>query len=122
MAIKLSDLYLYLTRRDKSGVRILAKFKGRPQLATRIDDLEPLQLPTGWQSQLSQIIYDSRMLWEPWIESADSYDELKSDLKIRNYINIPVNAQPEFVSSVTQTPIINVSYLPRKTTMMRKGN
>ena len=117
---KTIDLYLYLGRRDKGGVRILSKFQGRSQMAVRIEDLGPLHLPDGWEGQLEQMIFDSRMLWEPWIESADSFDNLRSSLKIRGYTNIPVSSQPEFLSSATQMSTINVSHLPRKITMLRK--
>jgi len=58
-----SDLYLYLARRDKSGIRIL-------------------------DGQITQIIYDARMLWEPWVESANTFEELRASLKIRGYTNI----------------------------------
>lgn len=121
MVIKTTDLYLYLGRRDKSGIRILAKFQGRPQLPLRVDDLNLFQLPSGWANQLEQIIFDSRMLWEPWIESSSTFDELRSNLKIRGYLNIPVSAQPEFASAASQIPTINVSHLPKKTTMLRKN-
>jgi hypothetical protein len=115
-----NDLYLYLGRRDKKAIRILAKFQGRKQMAVRIDDLDSFQLPVGWKEQLNQIIFDSRMLWEPWIESADSFDSFRSNLKIRGYLNVPVSPQSELVSAVSQTPTLNVSNLPNKTTMLRK--
>lgn len=121
MTIKTTDLYLYLGKRNKGGIRILAKFQGRPQLAVRIEDLGPLQLPIGWEGQLEQIIFDSRMLWEPWIESVSSFDDFRASLKVRGYSNIPVSAQPEFVPATVQIPIVNVSHLPYKKTMLRKG-
>jgi hypothetical protein len=121
MAIQLTDLYLYLGRRDKKGVRILAKLRSRPQIAVRLDNLEDLQLPTIWETQIEQIIYDARMLWEPWMESANTFDELRSNLKVRGYTNIPITSQPEFQSNSTQALTINPSYIPVKTTMLRKG-
>lgn len=116
-----NNIFLYLTKRDKTGVRILAKFKGKKQLATRLSELSSLQLPSGWEDKLEQIIYDSRMLWEPWIESVDNYDDLKSRLKLRGYRNIPVNSQPEFASDVLASPIVNLSNLSAKKTMIRKN-
>jgi len=80
-----------------------------------------LQLPVGWEAQLEQIIFDSRMLWEPWIESSDSFEYFRSSLKIRGFSNIPVSAQPEFVPAAVQVPTVNMSHLPIKTTMLRKG-
>lgn len=120
MAQTLVDLYLYLGRRDKTGIRIVAKVQGRSQLPTRIDDLAPLQLPTGWEAQIEQIIFDSRLLWEPWIESSPSFEEFRSALKIRGYTNVPVNSQSEFTPATLQVPVVNVSYLPKKSTMLRK--
>jgi hypothetical protein len=122
MAIKSTDLYFYLGRRDKGGIRILAKFQGRPQIAVRVDDIGPLQLPVGWETQLEQIVFDSRMLWEPWIESADTFDDFRASLKIRGYSNVPVSAQPEFIPATIKIPTVNMSHLPRKTTMLRKGS
>lgn len=116
-----SNLYLYLARRDKVGIRILAKFQGRNQLAVRLEDISGLQLPDNWQAKLTQIIYDARMMWEPWIESAEDFDELRQKFKIRGYSQIPVTGQPEFTISSIQTPTINVSNLPKKTTMIRKN-
>jgi len=121
MAVKSTDLYFYLGRRDKGGIRILAKFQGRHQLAVRVDDLAPLQLPVGWETQLEQLVFDSRMLWEPWIESAETFDDFRASLKIRGYSNVPVSAQPEFVPATIQMPTVNVSHLAHKTTMLRKG-
>lgn len=116
----ITDLYLYLTRRDKTGVRIIAKLKSQPQIAVRIENLNSFNLPMGWSDQIDQIIYDSRLLWEPWVESSSSYDELRADLKLRGYSNVPLNPRPEFTPSVTQTPLVNVAHLPLKTTMLRK--
>lgn len=120
MAQTLHDLYLYLARRDKTGVRILVKMQSREMLPVRIEDISTLNLPTGWEGQINQIIFDARMLWEPWVESADTYEELRASLKVRGYTNIPVNSQPEFTAANVQVPTVNVSYLPRKTTMIRK--
>lgn len=116
-----TDLYLYLGRRDKTGVRFLAKFRGRPVLPTRIKELESLNLPTGWSEQLKQTIYDARMLWEPWIESSDSFEELRTALKVRGYTNIPINAQVELSQSNLENPIVNIANLPKKVTMIRKS-
>lgn len=116
-----NDIYLYLGRRDKNGIRLLSKFLGRKQLPIRIDDVNSLQLPVIWQTQLNQIIFEQRMLWEPWLESADSYDELRAMLKVRGYTNIPINAQLELNFANLQTPSINVSHLIQRTTMLRKA-
>ena len=116
----LTNTYLYLGKRDKTGVRILAIFQSYPQLSTRITSLKTLNLPETWLPQLNQIIFDSRMLWEPWIESADTYDILKFKLRSRGYSNIPNSSKPEFNLATSQTPVINTSNLPAKKIMIAK--
>lgn len=120
MATKIVDLWFYLGRRDKRGVRIIAKLRGREQMPVRVEDVSALQLPPVWQAEITQIVYDSRMEWEPWVESASTFDELRASLKLRGYTKIPVTSHPEFATSNVQTPQINNSYLPQKKTMVRK--
>ena len=93
---KQSNLFLYLTRRDKSGVRFLSQFHGQPQLATRIQNLSDLKLSSDYHEGLSQLIFDSRMMWELWLESADSIDVLRQNLKQRGYVNLPLSNRLEY--------------------------
>jgi len=118
-----SDLYIYLARRDKSGVRIIAKLKGKEQLPTRIsiEDLANFQLPVAWYNTISQILYDNRMLWEPFIQSVDTFDNFRNNMKTRGYSNIPLSSQPEFTVSTIQNQHVNLSSLPKFTTMIRKN-
>lgn len=117
MTSKITDLYLYLAKRDKSGIRILVKLKSRPQLPTRLNDVSILHLPEGWESEIKQTIYESRMLWEPWIESSESFDEFKTSLKKRGFSNLPSISNPEVL---LESILINSSFLPKKNTMLRK--
>lgn len=123
MATKTVNLYLYLARRDKSDIRLIAKLVGREQLPIRLDDagLLSLQLPPTWYTQFSQTIYDNRMLWEPWIQSIDTFENFRAALKKRGYKNIPVSSQPEFTASTVQTTTVNVASLPSRKTMIRKS-
>ena len=123
MSNKNYTLYLYLARRDKSAIRIIAKLKGQEQIPIRIkiEDLVTFQLPVVWYNTISQIIYDNRMLWEPFIQSVDKFEDFRSQLKIRGYSNIPLSAQPEFTLSTIQNQVVNLSNLPKLTTMIRKN-
>ncbi len=114
-------LWLYLARRDSKGIRILTTFSGRSQAAVRVPDLSILQMPISWQTEIEQIIHDSRMLWEAWVESADTYDELRSKLQKRGYKEIPVNGTPEFVKTdQTSLPEVRTASLPSVKSMVRK--
>ena len=123
MATKITDLYLYLARRDKAGIRILARLKSTNRLPTILNEagLISLQLPSSWYKEISQTIYESRMLWEPWIQSVTTFEEFRNSLKKRGYTNIPVSSQPEFIVSTVETQIVNVSRLPQNKTMLRKN-
>jgi hypothetical protein len=118
----LTTLWLYLARRDNKGIRILAMLTGRPQPATRVPDIDALNLPATWEHDINKIVTDQAMLWEPWIESANTYDDLRASLKRRNYTNIPQNGEPEFNSSALDTPpLVSTNALPKTQTMVRKG-
>lgn len=123
MATKITDLYLYLARRDKAGIRILARLKSTDRLPIILNEagLSSLQLSPSWYKEISQIIYESRMLWEPWIQSVTTFEDFRNSLKKRGYTNIPVSSQPEFIVSTVETQIVNVSRLLQNKTMLRKN-
>jgi hypothetical protein len=122
MANKLSStIYIYLVKRDKGSVRILLKVTGKPINASRLEETQTLNLPVDWKNQLDQIIYDNRMLWEPWIESSGSFEDFRAALKTRKYLNIPLTAQPEISSTIATTTIINTSSFAKRNTMIRKA-
>jgi hypothetical protein len=35
------------------------------------------------------------MFWEPWIETADSFNDLKKSLTSRGYSNLPIHDSPK---------------------------
>lgn len=112
------NLYVYLTKRDKQGARILIKFLSRPQSPTRItdDNISKLFIPTNYLNLLKQKIYESRMLWEPWVETADTFESLKSILIKRGYTNLPLTDSPEIISD---NSVLN-NKLDNKLSMLRK--
>ncbi len=116
-----ATLYLYLARRDKSGVRLISTFTGQQQAPVRVSDLKVLQLPANLYTQVAKIIADDRMMWEPWIESAPTYDALKTSLKRRGYSGLPVSGQPELFGGLFSNPQRAVqSNLPKVQTMVRR--
>lgn len=121
MAAELFYIYIYLGRRDKSGVRVLARVRGHEILPTRVNNLEDLRLPPDWTSQLNELVHENRMLWELWAETAKSYEELKDSLRTRGYTNVPLSGRTELSSFNLSTPIVNQNALPRKRIMVRKA-
>ena len=53
-----------------------------------------LALPMVWERKIVQIIHDNRMLYEPRMETATSFNELASRLKHRGFSQIPLGVTP----------------------------
>lgn len=125
----MGKVYLYLARRDKKGVKVMAILNGPEIAAGRLADLKKLALPPAMEQQVEQQIYADRMLWEPWLESAESFADLKRKMKDRGYTSLPLCSSPLFaqeresiVSSVGQLeykPTIKAAEKGKKT-MLRK--
>jgi hypothetical protein len=89
-------VYLYLAKRDKKGIKVLAVLKGHDCPPGRLADLKKLMLPPALEQQIEQKIHEDRMLWEPWLESAESFADLKKSLKDRGYKSLPLCSSPIF--------------------------
>lgn len=116
------DLYIYLLRRDKKGVRILSRMKSKYLGPIKIDDIAALNLPSNLAENLERLIHESRMMWVPWAETAKSYEELRGSLSRRGYINIPVNNQPEVRIYGSTLPVANVSKLSQPSVMLQNAH
>jgi len=95
---KLIDTYVYLAKRDKRGIKILTIFQSQNHIPERANNLSEIPMEINVLQKIQQIVYDNRLNWEPWIESAGTYDQLKAKLKKRGYTGIPMSQQPEVPS------------------------
>jgi hypothetical protein len=86
-------LYLYMARRDKSGMRVLAILQGAAK-TSRIHDLSTLNLPQNMHEAISQEVDANRLLWEVWIEPAESFNKLKEALHKRGFKSLPISSKP----------------------------
>ena len=122
-------IYLYLARRDKKEVKILATFSGTGIHRTLIQDVNDLNLPDVYAGDIKQVFEEHKMLWEVWIESADTFQNLTNVLAKRGYHKMPrpspmlkikpstiVKSAKEIIAIV---PRIKVS--PRKTMIQRRS-
>ena len=62
MAVNDVTIWIYLGRRDKSGVKILSQFRGKKIIVSRVSNLADLQLPIDYHEIISKEIYDNRFL------------------------------------------------------------
>lgn len=119
---EIGTIWLYMAKRDKKGVYILARLKGRYQSRVKVTDIEVLNLPKNWEIEIKKIIKEDRMNWEPFVESADTFDDLKELLKKRGYTRLPVNGQALFPKKSVDitSPYVDVNRLPSSKTMIRR--
>lgn len=97
--------YLYLARRDKKGVQLLASFQNKESQVypTRVTDVKALKLSPAMERDVEKSVEENKMLWECWIQSADSFQDLKNRLSNMGYkkSQMPNNAQPLFVQKIS---------------------
>jgi hypothetical protein len=80
-------------------------------------------LPQIWERQIAQIVHDNRMLYEPQIETASDYEELKTNLKNRGFTDLPIGANLLLrMDSYGKAPIAKTSDIKSIKTMIPKPN
>jgi hypothetical protein len=112
-------LWLYLAKRDKKGVQILAKFLSRELSPTKLDNIKRLTLPISWEYRIFEYIDKNKINWEPWVQTETSFENLKIQLKKRGYTDIPSNGQPMIPIAPILT--VNVNNFEAKKSMIRKN-
>jgi hypothetical protein len=123
MAVNDSILWIYLARRDKTGIKMTSKFRGKKIIPSRIERIEDFRLPSEYEDRIKSLIYENRMLYEPWIESADDYATLVQNLKLRGYTNVPISGKLLYSLNMNgYPPEISVGNIPVKNTMIRKSS
>ena len=84
-------------------------------------DLTNLGLPLKWQKEIAKIIMDNRMLYEPLMETAKDFMELKKRLKHKGYTNLPMGS-PQMINFLEfgMPPALNTNGMKPKKTMLQK--
>jgi len=100
----------------------LSQFRGKEEISpTRLKELTNLNLPSATTQKLTEIVYESRLEWEPWIESAESFDAIKEKVKKRGYSSLPISFIPEVGSNnIALTPEIYTSNINKTKIMIRR--
>jgi len=112
---------LYLASRSKKGIKIITILTGESIVSSRLTDIKFLKLTQLLESKVQNLIYDNRILYEPWIESAKDYNELKDRLKKRGFTNLPMG--PNTMLNINQGNIekVETSNFKIRKTMIRKA-
>ena len=115
-------LYLYLARRDRTGITMISIFETpREVMAIRLEAASRLGLPTHESTGLQKMFDENRMNWEPWIETAEDYEALKRSLEGRGYKNVPVSCRPAHSSYAYTDPYVVDARFKQTPTMLRRA-
>lgn len=114
----MSKIYLYIARRDKKGMRLVAVLDGPVTSPVRLREVSLLNLPPHVEADVTRVIQENRMYWEPWLESAASYQDLKQAVRARGYTQVPVHSN---ILCPAQLSTANMASHPSATTMIRKN-
>ena len=112
-------VYLYLARRDKRGIQILAVLDG-DQRTGRVSDIKSLGLSPNMLAQVERQVYENRMMWELFVEGAADYISLRNSLYKRGYTGLPASGQPLLASIAGQIQPVNTSQVSRRRVMLQR--
>src|SRR6516225_6992473 len=93
----MAKIYLYLARRDKKGLKLVSVLEGPLTAPVRLMDVKLLNLPGNMEQEISRIVHENRMYWEPWLESAESFEALKKAVRSRGYRQVPAHGNPLYM-------------------------
>jgi hypothetical protein len=116
----MEKIYLYLGKRDKKGVKVLTVFSGSKLPRSRVEDVKSLHLPDSLEIGLIKTIFDNRLEWEVWIESAKNFGELKDRLNKRGYKHIPMHTNSIYPQISKAIPDIS-GFAKKSKTMLQRN-
>ena len=117
-----NKMYVYLARRDKGGVKIIGGFDHSKKVyPTKLSE-EDLFAMNMNQAAASEIVSESRkarMEYDLFVETAESFEKLRSSLASRGYSRIPHSHFPKSFNAgkINETPLVT-----KDSIMMRRGS
>lgn len=110
-------IYIYLAKRDKKGIKVLTGIKSNQKIyPSKINDLRTLNLKQDVHKKIEKDFLANKMDYQLYVESANSFNDLKSSLRRRGYKNLPMHQITENSSSF----INNKNLITEKNTMLRR--
>ena len=115
-----NNLYIYLARLDKKGIKVVAAFPHSSNVyPTRIVDLPLLGLSGEILSKVASEQRENKMTHELYAESALSLEQLKKSLSSRGYSHLPVQ---QFTGRTASTRVNESSLITSESTMIRRAS
>jgi hypothetical protein len=86
---------------------------------TRVTNINNLNLNKQILDKVSSEFFENRMKYDLWIETAESFNELKNSLEKRGYSQLPMQ---QFTGYVPPTTINDKELITKKNTMTRRNS
>jgi len=100
---------------------VITVLQGESTISSKINDLKTLELPELWEKKINKVINENKMLYEPWIESAKDFEDLKQRLKGRGFTGLPMGLITMLdIPSYGNAPKADTSSCKIRRTMIRK--
>lgn len=117
---KINNLYIYLARLDKKGIKVIGGFiYDKKVYPTRVRDIGNLNMNPEISGRITKEAHDNRMHYELYMESATSFNELKDSLTRRGYTNLPMQ---QFTGYTKPTTINSMALVTDKSGMTRRNS
>ena len=120
--MKKNEMYIYLAKRDKSSVRFIGGFPYPSKVyPTRIrpEEVASLNMAPQTTSLVSREANENRMEYELYMETASSFEEIRSSLSRRGYAHLPSH---HFSPGMDSGNLDARSLVTRESTMMRRSS
>lgn len=108
--------YVYLSHRDKKGIKLLGSLECVQSIYQKINDISDLKLPKDIEKDISDMVFENRMKWDLWIETAKDYIELETKLKNRGFRELPRYSTPAYNFTVAK-----IKYATNYTAQLKKS-
>ncbi len=118
----MGKLYLYLLRRNKKDVKIIGSISSTILIPATRMEVDMLGLPAQERLKLTQVIQQHQVEWEPWLESAEAYKQLRESLEKRRIVAPSSPNAPLIDFAVQELPKASQIKLTKNRVMTRRMN
>lgn len=114
-----SKIFVYLGKRDKKEIKVLGILNNNKKChptKIKIEQINEINLPNEIINSIKEEYKKNKLIWEIYLESSDSYEELKKSLFRRGYKNLPLH---QITLNIIKSQI-NEKIFEENKTMLRK--
>lgn len=114
-----SKIFVYLAKRDKKEIKVLGILNNNKKChptKIKIEKINEINLPNEIINSIKEEYKKNKLIWEIYLESSDSYEELKKSLIRRGYKNLPLH---QITLNIIKSQI-NEKIFEENKTMLRK--